>query len=122
MKAFVFVFCVLFSSLASAAPAAFSNALEYESLSEEQRQLFLSYTFGVGQGLQLANVVLEKNGKEPLYCASMKLSLTVQNYQMIFEKELKKHLKIYREVSGNEPFPVEVVLLAGLKSTFPCKK
>lgn len=119
MKAFVFVFCVLFSSLSS---AAFNNALEYESLSEEQRQLFLSYTFGVGRGLQLANVMLEQNGKELLYCASKKLSLTVQNYQMIFEEELKKHLKFYREASGNEPYPVEIVLLAGLKSTFPCKK
>lgn len=119
MKSIIIIF---FSLTASLAFAGFNNALEYGHLSEEQKLSFNIYIHGVGSGFQAANSALAESGKDQLYCAPDNLTLTPQNYKIIFEKELKRSSEIFKSLPQNEPFPVEIVLLIGLESTFPCNK
>jgi hypothetical protein len=75
-------------------------------------QTMQTYVSGVGFGFAWANVALEVNGHEPLYCPPPKLSLGGMNYISILARELKDH-------PGTDTF-IEPALLRGLVRTFPC--
>lgn len=74
----------------------------------------LIYITGVASGYSWYNTYLEHDGKELLFCVPSELGLNPQNYMNIFEGELKE--QNYKPDSY-----VEIILMQGLKRTFPCK-
>jgi hypothetical protein len=80
---------------------------------EKQRILNAMYLDGLKDGLIAFNVVIARNGGAPLFCLPPKLALTPDQADDILMREAKSH-----------PYPddmiVSIVLLAGLRKTFPC--
>ena len=51
-----------------------------------------------------------------LYCPPQKLALTIGNLRNIIDDEIKDNYKVHKK--HNTPIPL--ILLRGLKKTFPC--
>ncbi len=81
---------------------------------EKQRILNAVYLDGLKDGLIAFNVVLPRTGAAPLFCLPPTLVLTPEQADDILMREAKSH-----------PYPddmiVSIVLLAGLRKTFPCE-
>jgi hypothetical protein len=99
------------ASGASAATLRLKNYMAPED--EKQRILNAVYLDGLKDGLIAFNVVLARNGGAPLFCLPPTLVLTPEQADDILTREAKSH-----------PYPddmiVSIVLLAGLRKTFPC--
>jgi len=78
------------------------------------------YIKGVGDGLHLASVFLEMNGRPPLFCLPDRSVLTAQDLVSIFKRELEESNR-KRGIKQTKTLPVPLLLLLGLQSTFPCK-
>lgn len=121
----LFVLAIALISISAHAEYAF-NALNYEKFTQEEKQEFALYLFGVGEGAAATQSHYKSNGGFPLYCRPSGLALAGVNYLNIFEEELKKNMYRYKMSAvalGNEKFvPSNIVLLRGLISTFPCRK
>jgi hypothetical protein len=76
-------------------------------------QTVQTYVSGVGTGLLTANAMLEIEHKPLLYCQPLKLTLDANNYIEVLEKEIA-------ETRPPDTMDINIVLGAGLKSTFPC--
>jgi hypothetical protein len=76
------------------------------------------YLAGIGDAFLLANVELESAKVSPLFCQPPALALNADNYLAILESSMKE--KGLPNGSANDELPVVVVLLSGLKKTFPC--
>ena len=80
---------------------------------EKQRILNAVYLDGLKDGLIAFNVVLPRTGAAPLFCLPPTLALTPEQADDILMREAK-----------SRPYPddmiVSIVLLAGLRKTFPC--
>jgi hypothetical protein len=74
-----------------------------------------SYVRGVGDGLLVATVAAQKEGVR-LYCQPAKLSLGTANYKKILDEAIKTLVGF----KGLEDMQIDIVLLMGLKETFPC--
>ena len=76
------------------------------------------YISGLGSGYFAANIVLKHEGNALFYCQPEKINLKSVNYMRILEKKAEK-LKTtkveYRKA------PIDMLLLEGLRDTFPCK-
>ena len=77
---------------------------------------FEPYIMGVGAGLLWANTSLRHDGKTPLYCPPDKRGVSFNQYMAILNRELA--LPDMRAVDPRTP--IELVLLSGLRHTFPC--
>ena len=81
---------------------------------EKQRVLNAMYLDGLKDGLIAFNIVLPRTGAAPLFCLPPTLALTPEQADDILMREAKSH-----------PYPddmiVSIVLLAGLRKTFPCE-
>jgi hypothetical protein len=76
------------------------------------------YIKGVGMGYACANVDNKINGLPPLYCPPVNLGVTVENYLDIIDRYIERH----KNIKGENPESfIELLLLKGLKETFPCK-
>ena len=100
--------------VASAANAATLRLKNYMAPADEkQRILNAVYLDGLKDGLIAFNIVLARNGGAPLFCLPPNLALTPDQADDIVMREAKSH-----------PYPddmiVSIVLLAGLRKTFPC--
>jgi hypothetical protein len=73
------------------------------------------YLLGVGNAYIVANASAAVSNQPQLYCQPRTLTLNAQNYLDIFEKELARN---QNEDALN--YGDEMVLLFGLKRTFPC--
>lgn len=75
------------------------------------------YILGLGRGYSWAN-----NEKEKLFCPPESLDLNQENYVSILNRTIeviKKHPYDYEKET--KKWPIELLLLLGLKETFPCK-
>lgn len=85
----------------------------------EGQEVFKLYIRGVGDGYSWANTALANNKQRLLFCAPVKLTLSVDQYLQIIHDTIKG----LRQTGKNiEDFPVEMVLLLGLQEMFPCTK
>jgi len=80
-------------------------------------QTFKFYIHGVGQGFAYANGSLQYIGQSPLYCQPANLALKPENYLEILQRYIEKHKNTLKP-----DWTVEMLLLLGLKETFPCNK
>ncbi len=103
------VLCV--ASNANAATLRLKNYMAPED--EKQRMLNAVYLDGLKDGLIAFNIVLPRSGAAPLFCLPPTLALTPEQADDILMREAK-----------SRPYPddmiVSIVLLAGLRKTFPC--
>ena len=76
---------------------------------------FEPYIMGVGAGFLWANTSLRHEGKTPLYCPPDKRGVSFIQYMAILDRELA--LPDMRAVDPRSP--IELVLLSGLRHTFP---
>jgi len=76
---------------------------------------FKHFIEGVGTGLLIANVELDRRKSPLLYCQPPKLSLNADAYMTILAKRVRK-----LETEAPASTPLELILLEGLQETFPC--
>lgn len=76
------------------------------------------YISGLGSGYFAANNVLKYEGNARFYCQPEKLLLKSANYMDILEKKAEK---LDTTKSYNTKVPIDMILLEGLRDTFPCK-
>jgi hypothetical protein len=100
------------ASGANAATLRLKNYMAPEN--ENQRILNAVYLDGLKDGLIAFNIVLPRTGTAPLFCLPPALVLTPEQAGDIVMREAKSH-----------PYPddmiVSIVLLAGLRKTYPCE-
>lgn len=78
---------------------------------------FKWYVAGVGSGLFWANIDSSERGLGGIYCPPRQLALSVDTYMEILKKELNSYGARY-----NLDTPLPLVLMSGLKRTFPCNE
>ena len=76
------------------------------------------YISGLGSGFFTANTVLKYEGNTQFYCQPEKLLLKSVNYMKILEEKAEK---LDTAKSYNTKVPIDMILLEGLRDTFPCK-
>jgi hypothetical protein len=76
-----------------------------------------SYVYGVGEGLLMANIEASKKGSA-LFCQPPKLALTIENYADIIDRVIRELSNA--PASEIDPIPIPIILLRGLRETFPC--
>jgi hypothetical protein len=81
---------------------------------ENQRILNAMYLDGLKDGLIAFNVVVRRNGGTPLFCLPPTLVLTPEQADEILMQEVKGR-------SYPDDMIVSIVLLAGLRKTYPCE-
>ena len=100
------------ASSANASTLRLKNYMAPEN--ENRRILNAMYLDGLKDGLIAFNIVLPRTGASPLFCLPQTLVLTPEQADDILMREAKSH-----------PYPddmiVSIVLLAGLRKTFPCE-
>lgn len=75
---------------------------------------------GLGRGFFVANVYVRMETKARLFCVPENLALEIENYIRILDDEIKRR----EESQGFEKVqedPIDLLLLEGLKRTFPCR-
>ena len=89
-----------------------------------QKLVYDSWIEGVGVGIDWANAEMILRKMKPLYCPSKNLTLGLENYLDILERQLQKIKEFSKKNPGTvkdiNKFPVEYLLLQGLINTFPC--
>ena len=110
------VFVSLFISLFSITAFAEFLVKDYKQLKENDAMKI--YVEGLGQGFSWANVVMKKETNKSLFCQPGKLALGRDNFIRILNDEIKRQ-EIDRFDKTQEA-PIEMILLLGLKNTFPC--
>jgi len=100
------------ASGASASTLRLKNYLAPEN--ENQRILNAVYLDGLKDGLIAFNVALPRTGAAPLFCLPPTLVLTPEQADDIVMREVKGR-------SYPDDMIVSIVLLAGLRKTFPCE-
>lgn len=110
MKKIISLSLALWACHVAAAP----SIADYERL--KNNSTIKTYVLGLGEAFLYATIDLEFNKKAPLFCPPRQLALTTENYLQILDNELKT------DKSFESDAPIGLVLLEGLKKTFPCKK
>ena len=84
---------------------------------EDEKQRFMNeiYLDGLKDGLIAFNVTLAHSGAAPLFCLPPKMVLTGDQVDDILMREAKS-------VPEPDDMPIGIVLLAGLRKTFPCEE
>jgi hypothetical protein len=101
--------------VASSANAVTVRFKQYMNPSNETyRGLDSVYLDGLSDGFITLNVALAQEGKAPLFCMPPKMSLTAEQADDILRREAKR-------VPPSDDMPIGIVLLAGLRETFPCE-
>lgn len=101
--------CIAYS--ANAATVRLKNYAKPED--EKQRILNAVYLDGLKDGLIVLNVALVRNGGAPLFCLPLDKVFTGEQADDVLMREAKS-------VPEPDDMPIGIVLLAGLKKTFPC--
>jgi hypothetical protein len=101
--------------IASSANAATVRLKSYTAPADEkQRILNAVYLEGIKDGLIVLNVALARNGGAPLFCLPPNVVLTGDQSDDILMREA-------RRVPVPDDMAIGIVLLAGLRKTFPCE-
>jgi hypothetical protein len=80
---------------------------------ENEKALNEMYLEGVIHGVQLLNAAVRQDGQKPEFCMPPKLALTIEQAEDIMMRAAKT-------VAEPDCFPIAVLLIEGLKETFPC--
>lgn len=101
--------------VASGANAATLRFKNYTTPKDEaQRILNAVYLDGLKDGLITLNIAIARKGVTPLFCLPPKMALTGDQADDILKREAQS-------VPEPDDMPVGIVLLAGLRKTFPCE-
>jgi hypothetical protein len=79
------------------------------------------YVEGLGKGFFYANVVMEYETKRRLFCEPDKLVLEKDNFIRILDDKIERKKAAVGFQEAQEIL-IEILLLSGLKNTFPCAK
>jgi len=93
----------------------FKDYVQFNSVDRESLNIYIN---GVGTGFSWANAMLNEPGSPKLYCQPPNLSLGTNNYVAILESQI---IELKKAGILKEDTPIELILLLGLKKTFPCK-
>ncbi len=99
------------ASSADAATLRFKNYTE--PTDEAQHILNAVYLDGLKDGLIIFNTALARSGAAPLFCLPPKMALTPDQADDVLMREAKSN-------PTPDDMPIGIVLLAGLRKTFPC--
>jgi hypothetical protein len=114
MRKYVLLVIAMLFSLASSANAATILLKDYKSPKNEAEKAFSQlYLDGIKEGLITFNSQLTNEGRQPLFCLPGKLALTIEQAEEIMLRDAKK-------VPNPDQYPISIILLHGLKDTFPC--
>lgn len=115
-KTMLFLIIICLITIIAAIPSQAEVTMrDYDKVKDSK--WFKDYIYGVGIGYKHANVELWFIGQPKLYCEPKKLVLGASNYIDILEREIQSSINKYTLKT-----PVELILLQGLKKTFPCIK
>ena len=112
-KVTLFAFIWLIAAVFVAPVWAEISVRDYDKARESET--LKTYITGVAKGIFWANAVLGFNKQTPLFCPPANLALTGENYRDILNRELNAQKDKY-----SLDAPIEMILLHGLMSTFPC--
>jgi hypothetical protein len=108
------VIALMLFSLTSNANAAGILLKDYKSpKNEDEKALLEMYLDSVKDGAQFLNAIARRQGQRPEFCLPENLALTVDQAEDIMMREAKK-------MTDPDDLPVALVLIHGLKDTFPC--
>lgn len=108
----------MFLFVLAAAPAAAADVrLDPYRHPENQkmREFYLMFLDGVKSGLMAYNARVHAHGGEQAFCMPDDLLLTTERAEEIMLQKADK-------VSAKGDTPISILLLAGLRDTFPCDK
>ena len=116
---------IAISASASASASGVITVEQYQTWSKgkdkEIRDMLDTYLHGFGNGLILANNELKSRRQPLFYCQPEHLALTSENYRHILNDEIGQ-LMANTPKNPIGPLSIEVILMGGLKKTFPCNK
>jgi len=75
---------------------------------------YLLYLDGVREGIIELNEVLQAKGQQPLFCLPEKFTQTIEQAEDIMMRAAQK-------MTDPDPSPIGLILIEGLKDTFPCQ-
>lgn len=115
-RAAIIAFALALSSSVAAAAASFNTVtfkLYIEPKDDAEQQLNSIYLSGVSDGLLAANGLLQSEGKLRIFCPPPTFALTGGQAEDILKRSAQ-------DVPKSDEMPIAVLLVAGLKSRFPC--
>ena len=102
-------------SLTSSADAMTVIFKDYKAAAnKDEKAFYLLYLDGVREGIVELNVVLEEKRQQPLFCLPEKLELTVEQAEDIMMRQAQK-------MTDPDQLPIGLLLVQGLRNTFPCQ-
>ena len=102
-------------SLTSSADAMTVIFKDYKAAAnKDEKAFYLLYLDGVREGIAEFNVVLEEKRQQPLFCLPEKLELTVEQAEDIMMRQAQK-------MTDPDQLPIGLLLVQGLRNTFPCQ-
>ena len=108
------VIALMLVSLTSSANAALLRFKDYKTSKDRWgKAVNKVYLDGVKQGLLAFDAELAVEGRQRLFCLPQNLALTVEQAEDIMLREANK-------TTDPDKFPISVLLINGLKETFPC--
>lgn len=118
MKCAIACTLVLVAGHAFALEPAWNTAGNYERVRDDVgTRIWLT---AAGSAFGVANAQTVALGGSPLFCVPQTLILNEKNYVSIFEKTLPRARKVFGDKYPTIPW--EIILLDGLRVTFPCQK
>jgi hypothetical protein len=108
------VIALMLFGLASSANAATVILRNYKAhQNDDQAITYKTYLDGVREGFIAFNEELARTGGQRLFCMPRNLALTVEQADDIMMREAAK-------MTNPDEFYISLILLHGLKDTFPC--
>jgi hypothetical protein len=92
---------------------------DYDSMSDQEKEIALYYIAGIGNGISWANVALVETKQKPLYCAPAKFALSLDNYKSFIDLEVKK-AKSDSNKWAYQNMELGHAMLLHLQEIFPC--
>jgi len=90
-----------------------------EYLKDKNNRDVAIFISGLAVGMGWVNTELRMTKRQPLFCIPEKLVLNVKNYQEILDRLIQEMRET--RTSRDDEYTVGLILLEGLKETFPCK-
>ena len=112
------IVAVMLFSLGSGASASGMTLLfkDYKAPQDEtEKFLYEMYFDGVTEGVRELNVVMQAEGRQPLFCQPQKLALTVEQAEDIM-------MRTAQAMTNPDTTPIGILLILGLRETFPCNE
>jgi hypothetical protein len=101
---------------ASAMDIATYDKQRKESANSQTQVRLRVYLLGLGEGLRLANTVLQQQGQPMLFCATEGTALMGDDYKNLIDSALAES----RGSFERQELSIEAIMLIGLQQRFPC--